>query len=105
MAEQTTPTILQRVKAALRISHEALDDQITVVIAGARAEMQRNGITATKAADDSDSLIVLAIISYSLYWFCNDEKQKAELFNAWQYQLDNLRKTSEYNTESEALNV
>lgn len=94
MAE--TITILQRVKTALRITHTVLDDEINLVIAGARAEMERNGIASTKAADDSDSLIALAIISYSLYWFSNDERQKAELFNAWQYQLDNLRKTFSY---------
>lgn len=85
--------MLERVKLALRITHNVLDDDILETIALARSEMERAGVPGSVAGSDND-LIVGAIKTYCLYRYANDEKMADGYFKSWQYQLDNIRKSS-----------
>lgn len=87
--------LIDKIKVALRISHTKLDDEITDLIATAKAEMERAGIIADKI-DEEDELIVDAIKVFCKYNMASDEKQRDGFFVSWTYQLDNLRKTSAY---------
>ena len=94
-----TITLLDRVKTNLRISHNALDAEIGETIAAARAELERLGISETKAEDDTDALITRAIITYCQYIHSNDEKLKDGFWTSWLYQIDCLRMTASYRAE------
>lgn len=90
--------MLEKVKLALRISHNLLDSDIESTIDTARAELIRSGVSEEKA-NSEDVLIESAIKTYCLFVYTNDDKRAQGFFESWQYQLDNLRKSNEYNTE------
>ena len=86
--------ILNDVKIALRISHNALDTELTANIAEARAEMVRNGIEENIANDDNNPLIVAAIKTYCKMINTDDDKTAERYDASWKYQLDCLRKST-----------
>ena len=86
--------ILDDVKLALRISHTALDTELTANIAEARAEMDRNGIDESIANDDSNPLIVAAIKTYCKLVNTDIDKTAERYDASWKYQLDCLRKST-----------
>lgn len=89
--------MLAKVKLALRISHTSLDSAINDTIAAARAEMIRSGISEDKANSDTDTLITQAIITYCMSVYSNlGDKALERYAESWQYQIDNLRKSSDY---------
>ncbi|PEP79429.1 head-tail connector protein, partial [Bacillus toyonensis] len=57
--------MLDVVKKALRISHHALDDEITDVMEAARHDLMLSGVSSTKVNVDADPLIKRAIITYT----------------------------------------
>ncbi|PGN26273.1 head-tail connector protein [Bacillus thuringiensis] len=67
--------MLDVVKKALRISHNALDDEITDLIEAARHDLMLSGVSATKANVDADPLIKRAIITYTKANFIPDTKE------------------------------
>lgn len=93
--------MLERIKLALRISHNLLDNEILQNIAVARAEMVRSGVSEQKSQDDNDPLICNAIKIYCLYAMASDEKMSDGYWKSWCYQLENLRKSTGYCAESE----
>lgn len=89
----------QEVKLALRIAHNYLDDEITKNIATARAELIRSGLAPSKANATDNPLVDKAIVTYCLKEM--SEQKVAEGFEkSWLFQLDCLRKSSEFNSES-----
>ena len=90
--------MLEKVKLALRISHNLLDSDIQGTIDTARAELIRSGVSEEKA-NGNDVLVESAIKTYCLFVYTNDDKRAQGFFESWQYQLDNLRKSGEYNAE------
>ena len=86
--------ILDDVKLALRISHTALDTELTANIAEARAEMVRNGIDESIANDDNNPLIVAAIKTYCKFINTDIDKTAERYEESWKYQLDCLRKST-----------
>lgn len=86
--------MLEKVKIALRITHTYLDSDITDTINTARAELIRSGVSVDVAESDTD-LVQMAIKTYCLYVFSNDTKMAEGYFKSWQYQLDNIRKSSD----------
>lgn len=86
--------MLEKVKLALRISHNLLDADIGDTINTARAEMVRVGIDNQKANNDNDPLIVQAIKTYCLWQYSNDTKTKEGYFKSWEYQIENIRKSN-----------
>lgn len=85
--------MLDKVKLALRISHNLLDSDIKDTIDTARAEMIRSGVS-EDVVDESNPLIESAIKTYCKAVYANDEKKAEAFMNSWHYQLDNIRKSS-----------
>ncbi|MED1092678.1 head-tail connector protein [Bacillus paramycoides] len=71
--------ILIDVKKALRVSHDALNDELEDLIEAARSDLILSGVSTTKANDDKDPLIKRAIITYVKANFIPDAKE-AERF-------------------------
>lgn len=92
-------TMLAQVKTALRITHSSLDTAITEDIAAAKAELERAGIPQSIATDTTLPLIAKAIKTYCLASYANDTTAADKYQAAFKSQLDNLRKSSAYNTE------
>ena len=85
--------MLEKVKLVLRISHNYLDSDICDTINTARAEMIRSGVSDIVAYSDAD-VVEMAIKTYCLFVYANDTKMSEGYFKSWQYQLDNIRKSS-----------
>jgi uncharacterized phage protein (predicted DNA packaging) len=66
--------MLEEVKLALRVSHDALDTEIEDIILGARLDLKLSGISAGKADAETeiDPLIKRAIIVYAKANFIAD---------------------------------
>ncbi|MED0876560.1 head-tail connector protein [Bacillus mobilis] len=71
--------MLEVVKKALRVSHNALDDEIDDLIEAARTDLKLSGVSGFKSNDDTDPLIKRAIIMYTKANFIPDVKE-AERF-------------------------
>lgn len=85
-------TILEKVKLALRISHNLLDNEIADVIASARQELKRAGVSETKA-EGSDEIVETAIKTYALAYYSSDVKDSERYNESFKYQCDCLRKS------------
>ena len=94
----TPPTIADKVKLALRISHNLLDSEISDVIASARSEMIRAGVDSEKANGD-DEIIETAIKTYALNYYASDVKDAERYQESFKYQCDCLRKSYPQETE------
>lgn len=86
--------MLGKVKLALRISHNLLDEDIKETIDTARAELIRSGVS-EKYANSNHPLVESAIKTYCLFVYANDDKKTQGYFDSWQYQMDNIRKSAE----------
>lgn len=71
--------MLVDIKKALRVSHNALDDEITDLIEAARHDLMLSGVSSTKANDVADPLIKRAIKTYCKAEFISEVKE-AERF-------------------------
>lgn len=94
--QQTDPTpepltIMQKVKLALRISHNLLDAEISDVITSARQELKRAGVAANKA-EGNDEIIETAIKTYALAYY-STTKDAERYEESFKYQCDCLRKS------------
>ena len=87
--------MLESVKVALRISHDKLDTEILETIDTAKDEMARVGIEPTKIVE-TDPLISSAIKTFCKYAFSSEPKMQEGFFISWQYQIDCLRKSTDY---------
>lgn len=92
-------TILDRMKVALRVTNNRFDEEITGVIAAARMELIRAGVSANMANSD-DELIVSAVRAYVLATYSTDTKLTDGYMASFEMQKDNLRKSSGYRSEA-----
>jgi uncharacterized phage protein (predicted DNA packaging) len=67
--------MLETVKKALRVSHDALDDEISDLIEAARYDLKLSGVSGFKSNDDTDPLIKRTIITYTKANFIPDAKE------------------------------
>ena len=88
----STPTIFDKVKLALRITHNLLDGEITDVITSARQELKRAGVDSTTAESDEE-IIQTAIKTYALAYYASDVKDADRYSESFKYQCDCLRKS------------
>lgn len=86
-------TMLEKVKKALRISHDYVNEDIEDTINTARAELIRSGVDKAIAEGDSD-LVQMAIKTYCLFVYSDDQKKTDGYWKSWQYQLDCIRKST-----------
>lgn len=90
--------MVSKVKLALRISHNYLDEDIADTIKVARAEMFRSGVP-KEVADSEHPLIQAAIKTFCMMTYANDANMLEGYQKSWLYQLDNIRKSSVTVTE------
>lgn len=88
----TPPTISDKVKLALRISHNALDAEIADVIASARMELIRAGVKSDYANGDTED-VETAIRTFALAYYASDNKDAERYNQSFYYQCDCLRKS------------
>lgn len=88
----TPPTIADKVKLALRISHTLLDAEISDVITSARQELVRAGVNSEKA-EGNDEIVETAIKTYALAYYASDVKDAERYQESFKYQCDCLRKS------------
>ena len=89
---EPTPTIADKVKLALRISHDALNAEIADVIASARKELIRAGVRENYANGDTED-VETAIRTYALSYYASDVKDADRYDVSFKYQCDCLRKS------------
>lgn len=82
--------MVERVKQALRISHNKLDADIAGCIEYAEAELKRLGVS-DAVVDAGGPLISEAILIYSLSRLATDEADKARYEELWEKHVQNLR--------------
>lgn len=87
--------MLGKVKTALRITHNYLDNDILDTIATSRMELIRSGV-AVDVANSDDELIERAIKTYCLSVYAPDLKERDGYALSFAYQCDNLRKSANY---------
>jgi len=90
-----TPTMLQRVKQSLRMTTNAFDDELGVLIDAATKDIGIVGVTVT--TDTSDALLIRAITTYCRLNFgapddydrlkASYDEQKAQLISCTGYGL------------------
>lgn len=85
--------MLDKVKLALRISHDLLNDDILATIESARADMIRAGVPEIIARDDEYPLTQSAIRTYCLYSYA-DKDNASRYWESYTYQVDCMRKSS-----------
>ena len=92
-------TLLGDVKVALRITNIAFDSEITDLIAACRKDLILSGVTATKANDDTDTLIkrVITIYVKANFGWANVDAEKLQI--SYNLLKMHLTMSVEYNTE------
>ncbi len=90
--EENEPTIVDKVKLALRISHNLLDAEIADVVTSARQELIRAGVDETIANSDRE-IVQTAIKTYALQYYASDVKEADRYGESFRYQCDCLRKS------------
>lgn len=84
---------LDTAKAALRITHTTLDDEITRLIETAKADLIRAGVAeATVTAEGN--LVTEAIVTYVLMTMTEDVNLMDKYREAYDIQVDGLRRAS-----------
>ncbi len=80
--------MLDVVKKAVRVSHNALDEELADLIEASRYDLKLSGVSHLKVNDDNDPLIKRAVITYVKANFISDAKE-AERFLASYNMLKN----------------
>lgn len=88
--------ILIATRQALRLSSTSYDDEISTLIAAARADMVLSGVLKTKAADDTDPLVRVAIITYVKANWGIDNPDADRYMQAYLAMERDLMDTTEY---------
>lgn len=80
--------LLDDIKTTLRVSHNALDNDISDLIEEARHDLMLSGVSSKKANEDTDPLIKRAIKTYCKAEFTSDARE-AERFKTSYNMLKN----------------
>lgn len=87
--------LIDTVKAALRISHDKLDDEISRLITTAKDDLIRVGVPSGIAADEGDSLVTQAVVTFVLMTMTEDATLMDKYQRAYEIQADGLRRRSD----------
>lgn len=88
--------MVNKIKTALRITHNYLDDDIANTIATARLELIRMGVAIDVANDETDELVNMAIKTYCLGVYATNERMMEGFQKSFEVQADSLRKSAGY---------
>ena len=92
--------MLEKMKIALRVKTDFFDAEIQSVINAARLELIRAGVVPEKANSEDDDLITSAVRAYVLSKYSSDTKLRDGYAESFEYQKDNLRKSTGYRDEA-----
>ena len=87
--------MLEKIKLALRIDSDDLDEEIQDSIEAARADLKLSGVLEYKI-DDSDSLIVRAIKVYCKAEFSTDNTEAERYRKSYEMLKDHLCLSTDY---------
>ena len=88
------------IRLRLRNSSNALDSEITDLINAARADLVLGGVLESKAADETDPLILQAISTYVKAEFGLDNADAEKYRNSYEMLKRHLQLSSEYIEEA-----
>ncbi|MFC3883756.1 head-tail connector protein [Bacillus songklensis] len=91
--------MLADVKTALRISHDALDTDISDLIDEARQDLILAGLSSAKANDDEDALIKRAIKTYAKAHFIADNVTAERFQKSYDMLKQHLTLAGDYTSE------
>ena len=92
--------VLAECRAALGITDTYYDGQISLEIAAARIKMQLGGVSEAKANDDSDPMVVVAIISYVKGMIGNDNPDAERYLESFESMVTQMKSTDAYRLEA-----
>lgn len=88
--------MLDNIKILLRISNNALNSEITDLIAAARHDLKLSGVLASKADSDTDPLIKRAVSIYVKANFGFDNPDSEKLTKSYDMLKTHLALSAEY---------
>jgi uncharacterized phage protein (predicted DNA packaging) len=91
--------MLAEVKIALRISHNALDEEILDQIEEARQDLILSGVSVSKASDNNDPLIKRAIKTYAKAQAATDNETAARFQKSFDMLKNHLTLAGDYTGE------
>lgn len=87
--------LIDTVKAALRISHNELDDEISRLIDTAKEDLIRVGVPNYITVGEGDSLVTQAVVTFVLMTMTEDATLMDKYQRAYEIQADGLRRRSD----------
>lgn len=90
--------MLEKIKLALRIDSDDLDDEIQDTIDAAKADLKLSGVLESKIID-TDSLILRAVKIYCKAEFSTDDKESIRYSNSYNMLKTHLCLSSDYTVE------
>lgn len=94
-----TREALEECRAALGVTDRYFDGQIKLAIEAARVKMQLGGVSAAKSADDSDPLVMVAIIAYVKGTVGNDNPDAERYLESFESMVTQMKLTDSYSKE------
>ncbi|WP_026089370.1 MULTISPECIES: head-tail connector protein [Bacillus] len=86
--------MLEKIKKALRISHDQLDDEITDLIEACKLDMKISGVN---VINETDPLIIRAVITYSKANFGLVNEDSEKYTESFKSQVIHLATCGDYN--------
>jgi len=87
---------LAECRAALGVTDNYFDGQINLAIAAARVKMRLGGITEAKANDETDPLVMVAIISYVKGTVGNDNPDAERYLSSFESMVTQMKLNDSY---------
>lgn len=90
--------MLDKIKLALRVDSDDLDDEIQDTIDAAKADLKLSGVLESKIID-TDSLILRAIKIYCKAEFSTDDKESTRYYDSYNMLKNHLCLSQDYTVE------
>lgn len=87
--------MLEKVKLALRIDDDSLDEEIQDAIDAAIADLRLSGVLENKL-EETDPLIIRAVKTFCKYEFSTDDKESERYKNAYEMIKIHLTLSTDY---------
>ena len=92
---------LAECRAALGVTDSYFDGQINLAISAARIKMQLGGVSESKANDDSDPLVMVAIIAYVKGTVGNDNPDAKRYLDCFESMVCQMKSTDAYRDKAD----
>lgn len=93
--------VLAECRAALGVTDTYYDGQISLEIAAARVKMQLGGVSIAKSNDDTDPLVIVAIIAYVKGTVGNDNPDAERYLETFESMVTQMKSTDAYRLEAD----